>query len=214
MRRSSLVSTRLVVGVFLVLGAFASGWISMLPVLDYSVAHDLIPARFAGTVQNGPWSTRLDLARSSTPMTVRAYVAQIGLAANQAEEAIYWNALTDSAGRPLVGSHSYEVLFKTRPPVAETGFWSLTVYDAASFLVANPEKRYSIGDRSPLEKRADGSFTILVSHRRASERIEDWLACPPDGPFSLTLRMYVPLPKALVEPTAISMPQVTCLDCG
>jgi len=147
-------------------------------------------------------------------MTVRAYVAQIGIAANQAEEAIYWNAFADSAGRPLVGEHSYAVLFTARPPVEDAGFWSLTVYDADSFLVANPEKRYSIGDRSPLKKRADGSFTIRVSHQRGSEGVEDWLACPSNGPFSLTLRMYVPMARVLQDPKAIPMPQITCLDCS
>jgi len=213
-RRGGVLSARLIAAALLVLGAFAAGWFSMLPLLDYAVAHDPIPARFAGTVRNGPWSTRLDLARSSTPMTVRAYVAQIGLAANQAEEAIYWNAFVDSADRPLVGSHSYAVLFNARPPVAQTGFWSLTVYGANGFLVANPEKRYSIGDRSPIKKHADGSFTILVSFQRGSGDVQDWLACPPDGPFSLTLRMYVPLDRVLEDPKASSMPQVTCLDCS
>jgi len=213
-RPCGLFLARLTVGALLALGAFAAAWVSMLPLLDYVVASGRIPARFTGTVENGPWSTRLDLARSTTPMTVRAYVAQIGLAANQAEEAIYWNAFADSAGRPLVGRHSYAVLFSALPPVAQTGFWSLTVYDADSFLVANQEKRYSIGDRSPLRKRANGSFTIRVSHQSGSQSVEDWLACPADGPFSLTLRMYVPLARVLEEPKAISMPQVTCLDCS
>ena len=89
MRPGGLVLARLTMGALLVVGAFAAGWVSMLPLLDYVVASGRIPARFTGTVENGPWSTRLDLARSSTPMTVRAYVAQIGLAANQAQEAIY-----------------------------------------------------------------------------------------------------------------------------
>lgn len=207
-------AARATTSLLLAIGAFAAGWVSMLPLLDYAVERALIPGRFTGTVVNGPWSTRLDLSRSTTPMTVRAYVAQIGLAANQAEEAIYWNAFADSAGHFLDGKHSYAVLFNARPPVAEAGFWSLTAYDADSFVVANQERRYSIGDRSPLKKRADGSFTILVSHQRGSEDVENWLGCPPKGSFSLTLRMYVPLAPVLEDPKAISMPQVTCLDCS
>jgi len=185
----------------------------MLPLLDYAVERVLIPKGLSGTVKNGPWSTRLDLARSSTSVAARAYVAQIGLAANQAEEAIYWNAFADSTGQLLDGKHSYAVLFDGRPLVAEAGFWSLTAYDADSFLVANPQKRYSLGDRSLLKKRADGRFTIVVSHRRGTADIENWLPCPAEGAFSLTLRMYVPLPRALQAPQAISMPQIACLDC-
>lgn len=213
MRVGGGFALRAVAAGVLACGAFAAGWASMLPLLDYVVEHGLVPDRFSGTLSNGPWSTRLDIARSSTRMDVRAYIAQIGFAANQAEEAVYWNALFDSAGRPLDGKNRYAVVFQTRPPVAEAGFWSLTVYDAESFLVANAEKRYSIGDRSSLQRRPDGSFSVLVSNRRGGADVENWLACPPDGPFSLTLRMYVPQPRVLEDPKGIAMPQVECLDC-
>jgi len=213
MRPAGAFAARVAAIVILTVGAYAAGWISMLPLLDYAIERILIPKGLSGTVKNGPWSTRLDLARSSTSAAARAYVAQIGLAANQAEEAIYWNAFTDGTGQLLDARHSYAVHFDGRPPVADVGFWSLTVYDADSFLVANPEKRYSVGDRSLLTKRADGSFTIVVSHRGRSVDVEDWLPCPAEGAFSLTLRMYVPLPRALEAPQAIAMPQIACLDC-
>jgi hypothetical protein len=191
--------------------SFLAGWVLMAPSLDYfHRAGMLIKGR--GIVKNGPWMTRVDLARSDTPPLIRAYIVRIGIAANQAEEALYWNAYADSRGRLLDGSHSYDVRFPTRPPVRDTGFWSLTVYGKDSYLVPNKEKRYAVGDRSSLKKLPDGSFVIHISQRRPNN-IGNWLPCPPEGAFSLTLRMYVPLEEALKRPEAIAMPEIACLDC-
>lgn len=206
-------SRRTAVGIVVILiGAFAAGWYSMLPLLDLAVEMIFVPRR-VGSIMIGPWLTRLDLARHSTSAVVRAYVAQIGLAANQGEEALYWTALTDDEGRRLDGSHRYSLQFPARPPVADTGFWSLTVYGADSFLVPNAERRYSIGDRSLLQKLENGSFTVQVSAIRPATPSDNWLPSPPTGPFSLTLRMFVPLPEALQRPASIAMPSVNCLDC-
>jgi hypothetical protein len=197
----------------IVMVAFLTGWTCMVPTLDYLAKHRLgIRIKGSGTIKNGPWMTRLDLARSDTPPFIRAYIVHIGIAANQAEETLYWNAYADSKGRLLDGSHSYDVRFTARPPVRETGFWSLTVYGKDSYLVPNQEKRYAVGDRSNLQKRPDGSFVIHIS-RRQPRNISNWLPCPPNGVFTLTLRMYVPREEALKRPEASAMPEIACLDC-
>ena len=192
--------------------SFLAGWTLMAPSLDYFVNHhlDMLIAG-KGTVRNGSWMTRLDLARSNTPPLIRAYIVRIGIAANQAEEALYWNAYTDNMDRLLDGSHSYNVHFKARPPVQDTGFWSLTVYDKDSYLVPNKEKRYAVGDRSPITKSRDRSFIIHISSHKPNNT-NNWLPCPSSGAFSLTLRMYVPLEDALKRAEAISMPEIACLD--
>jgi hypothetical protein len=193
--------------------SFLAGWALMVPTLDYLAKHRLsMRIKGSGTVKNGPWMTRLDLARSDTPPLIRAYIVRIGIAANQAEEALYWNAYGDSRGRLLDGSHSYDVRFPTRPPVQDTGFWSLTVYGKDSYLVPNKGKRYAVGDRSPLQKLPDGSFVIHISQHRP-HNFGNWLPCPPNGVFTLTLRMYVPREEALKQPEAIAMPEIACLDC-
>lgn len=195
-------------------GSFAAGWVTMLPLVDYAAEHFAGSSGGKGTARSGPWSTRLDLARSDTPATVRAYVAQIGIAANQAEEALYWNAFADSRGGPLDGRHAYEVRFAGRPPVVQdAGFWSLTAYDADSYLVANPERRYAFGDRSLIQKRDDGSFVLGVSSQKPAADSGNWLPCPPAGRFSLTLRMYVPTRDTLEHPQGTAMPEIACLDC-
>ena len=185
----------------------------MVPSLDYFFKHRL-GTLIAGkrTVRNGSWMTRLDLARSNTPLLIRAYIARIGLAANQAEEALYWNAYTDNMDRQLDGGHSYNLYFKARPPVQDTGFWSLSMYDKDSYLVPNKEKRYAVGDRSPITKGHDGSFIIHISSHEPNNA-NNWLPCPSSGAFTLTLRMYVPSEEALKRAGVIPMPEIACLDC-
>ena len=46
------------------------------------------------------------------------------------------------------------------PPV--NAFWSLTMYDAESYLVANAINRYALGDRSGLTYDDDGSLTLYI----------------------------------------------------
>src|SRR5262249_53470726 len=77
----------------------------------------------------------------------RAYIAVIILAANQPEDAVYPVCLTDAAGQPLEGQYRYVLHFgkDELPPV--NAFWSVTMYDADGFQVANEIDRYGIGDR-------------------------------------------------------------------
>ena len=83
------------------------------------------------------------------------------------------------------------------PPHGSDGFWSVTLYNAAGFLVANPIDGYSIGDQTPgLVRGADGSLTIVVSASRPSATDVNWLPAP-KGAFSLVLRVYDPTPRVL-----------------
>ena len=60
----------------------------------------------------------------------RAIVSQLGLGANQPEDAIYPINLADSAGQPLNGDNDYTIHFdKDQIPPADA-FWSVTLYDA------------------------------------------------------------------------------------
>ncbi|MGO9214178.1 MAG: DUF1214 domain-containing protein [Syntrophales bacterium] len=194
--------------------SFLAGWILMAPSLEYFGKYQNMNTLISGKkmVRNGSWMTRLDLAQSNTPPLIRAYIARIGLAANQAKEALYWNTYNDNRNRLLDGSHSYNVHFKERPAIQDTGFWSLTVYNKDSYLVPNNEKRYALGDRSPITKSPDGSFNIHISSRKPDDA-NNWLPCPSSGVFSLTLRMYVPSEEALKHAESISMPEISCLDC-
>jgi hypothetical protein len=100
---------------------------------------------------------------------------------------------------PLAGIRSYRIRFPADglPPHGSDGFWSITLYNAAEFLVANPIDRYSIGDETPgLALGADGSLTIVASASRPGETDVNWLPAP-SGAFSLVLRVYDPTPQVL-----------------
>lgn len=127
----------------------------------------------------------------------RAAVALIGLAALPPAEAMYMQPVADQ-GRIVTGEGPYRLHFAAGqlPPVA--AFWSLTMYqpttDGQFFLVENPIKRYSIGDRTPgLKTNADGSLDIWIARADpGGDRRANWLPAPSSGPFSLSLRAYLP----------------------
>ena len=128
----------------------------------------------------------------------RAIVALLGLGANQAEDAIYPLSVTDADGKPVVAENKYILHFNKSelPPV--TGFWSLTMYDAEGFQVANPINRFAIGDRDALRFNADGSLDLYVQHENPGPDWEsNWLPAPASGALGLTMRLYAPKPEAL-----------------
>ncbi|MCJ1388431.1 hypothetical protein MMC18_001278 [Xylographa bjoerkii] len=45
-------------------------------------------------------------------------------------------------------SEAYLFTFSGKPPGADDGFWSVTMYDNEGFLVENTENTYAVGDRS------------------------------------------------------------------
>jgi hypothetical protein len=126
---------------------------------------------------------------------LRAAVALIGLGANLPQDAVYPSAFVDADGKPLDGANRYVIHFDkgATPPVE--AFWSITLYGADSFFVANPINRYAISSWMPLKKNADGSLDIYVQ-RDSPGRDKDanWLPSGDKG-FNLTLRMYWPKEK-------------------
>jgi hypothetical protein len=123
----------------------------------------------------------------------RAVIAQILLTANQPEDAIYPLIVTDAEGRPPIGENKYVLHFAKRdlPPVQ--AFWSLSMYDAQGFQVANPIDRFALGDRDALKYNPDGSLDLYVQHDNpGGERTANWLPAPSSGTLGLTMRLYAP----------------------
>jgi hypothetical protein len=127
----------------------------------------------------------------------RACIAMIGLGANQPEDAIYPLNVADADGAPLSGENRYVLHFaKDELPPAD-GFWSVTMYDAEGFPVANPLNRFAIGDHDALTYNADGSLDLYLQHESpGAERESNWLPAP-RGPLGVTMRLYAPKPEAL-----------------
>ena len=124
----------------------------------------------------------------------RAVGAMVGILGNSAEEYLGIGYPADANGQPFDGSHSYRIRFKPGelPPVK--AFWSITVYNAAMLLYANPLKRYVINSAmlDELVRDADGGFTLYVQHESPGvDKEPNWLPVP-QGRFNLTFRAYQP----------------------
>ena len=146
---------------------------------------------------NGWAGFGLRIGRYGTNYLSRAQVARLGLGALPPEDAVYIQCTADKDGRPLNGGSQYQIHFAPSrlPPVQ--AFWSLTLYDAAGYFVANPLERYAIGDRDTLERNPDGSLDVWIQHEAPEgSKAQNWLPAP-EGGFNLTLRLYSPKPEAL-----------------
>jgi hypothetical protein len=127
--------------------------------------------------------------------------AHLGLYANSGAEAVYPTYKTDADREPLnAAENNYTLTFsKEKLPLVQA-FWSLTMYDGKTQLLAdNPLDRYLLN--SPMMDQftlnEDGSLTLLIQreHPGAAEEA-NWLPAP-DGPFYLILRLYGPDEKVL-----------------
>ncbi len=123
----------------------------------------------------------------------RAIIAMVGLGANQPEDAIYPMNVADADGQPMEGANKYVLHFTKAelPPV--NAFWSVTMYDAEGFQVANPLNRFAIGDRDDLKFNPDGSLDIYIQHESPGQDKEsNWLPAPATGTLGVTMRLYAP----------------------
>lgn len=128
----------------------------------------------------------------------RAIVALMGLGANQPDDAIYPLNVADADGRPVLAEYNYVLHFDKDELPPAGAFWSLTMYDAEGFQVANPIDRFAIGDRDALKFNADGSLDLYIQHDNPGpEKAANWLPAPQQGALGLTLRLYAPRPEAL-----------------
>jgi hypothetical protein len=126
----------------------------------------------------------------------RAFVTAIGLGANRIQEAVYPTSLKDAEGKAYDGASKYVVHFPKGqlPPVR--GFWSITMYDANYFFVANLINRYSISARQNLKANPDGSIDLYIQNQSpGADKESNWLPAPKDK-FILMLRMYWPSEKS------------------
>jgi hypothetical protein len=126
----------------------------------------------------------------------RAIVAMAGLGANQVDDAIYPLNVGDADGKPVMGGSKYVLHFSKDelPPVG--AFWSLTMYDAEGFQIANALNRFAIGDRDTLKFNTDGSLDLYIQNESPGpDKEPNWLPAPKSGQLGLTLRLYAPKPQ-------------------
>jgi len=127
----------------------------------------------------------------------RAAVTLVGLGANPAEDAVYPLLVTDANGQSPSGENDYVIHFDADklPPV--DAFWSVTMYDAEGYPVANEINRFAIEDRDTLHYNADGSLDLYLQHTSPTpDKQANWLPAP-SGTLGVTMRLYAPRREVL-----------------
>ena len=122
-------------------------------------------------------------------------ITAIGLGANRPQDAVYPTSTKSASGvihRAYNGSEKYIIRFEKGQLPPANGFWSITMYDAKYFFVANPLNRYSISERQDLKANADGSVDIYIQNESpGKDKESNWLPAPKDK-FILMMRLYWP----------------------
>jgi hypothetical protein len=148
-------------------------------------------AQHPGKIVNG-WGFLQPVGDYGTDYLQRAYIGSQGGGLNIQQDAVYPLAKVDGEGKTLNGANKYVVHFAKGglPPVK--GFWSVTLYDAELFLVANPLDRYELGTRTKFKVNPDGSIDLYVQNENPGKDKEaNWLPAP-KGDFLLWMRLYWP----------------------
>lgn len=159
-----------------------------------------------GSAAIGPWVARTGEAAGQTdPYARAAAAATIDLPFGVAE-GLAFAAATDSAGEPLSGRCSYAVTGRVLP----ARLWTLTAYDGAGLLMANPSGRTGYHSRSLLRDAA-GNFVVEVA---PSPQPGNWLPTTGGEGLLLVLRLYdTPLTTGLL-PVDLALPEITRGDCA
>lgn len=159
----------------------------------------------------GWFASAPDMGDFGSNHALRASVALGGLGALPPQEAMYFVRFHDDAMEPLDGRGRYRLQV---PPggIPTDSFWSFTMYeptaDSQRFLVENPIRRYSIGNRTPgLVHHADGSLDIALQSDAPTDGTlrANWLPAPA-GPFQIALRAY--LPRSELRDASAVMPGI------
>jgi hypothetical protein len=142
------------------------------------------------------WSTISNEAAFGTDYFTRTAVAKSNILVNSPNETKYFYQDLDANGARLNSTNRYTVTFAkgATPPV--NGFWSLSIYNAHHFFIANAINRFSVGTKDKdLKLGADGSLTVYVQTDAPSDPVlrANWLPAP-KGDFSLYIRAYWPKP--------------------
>lgn len=169
-----------------------------------SIAYDRIMLQFkiGKAVKNvNGWLFDTQTGVYGTDYLNRAFITAIGLGANLVQDAVYPMSLKDADGSAYDGARNYVLRFPAGklPPVR--GFWSLTMYDADMFFVANPLNRYSISARQNLKANADGTVDLYIQNQSpGADKESNWLPAP-KGKFNLMLRLYWPneTPPSIID---------------
>lgn len=137
------------------------------------------------------WSSIRKAGQPGNGLLVRAALQKALPVVNVFEEAAYWTATVDGAGKKLSGERVYRLHFPRGQLPPTDAFWSLTATDTVGYMVKHPSGRSSVDDHSGLVTNSNGSVDILLQSQEPSGPAQNWVPTPP-GRFKLMLRAYLP----------------------
>lgn len=129
----------------------------------------------------GPWVTWIAAGQPGTDPYTRAHYAALGALPLNSETSQLYTAKTDSDGRRLHSSCDYAI----EGHAIASYWWSVSVFDDAGRLIANPAERFSFTSDT-MGLRADGSFVVSLSR---DARPENWLPTGGAGRLAVTLQV-------------------------
>lgn len=135
-----------------------------------------------GSVTIGAWTARPKTGTPEIDPYARAVFARSGALPLGSGDGVAFTATHDDAGRRLDGR--CDVTLTGTTPQAR--FWTLTLYDRAGDLVANPIGRYGLTSLEIL-RRSDGTFSITAAPRA---RPGNWLPTGGIDRYVMVLRLY------------------------
>jgi len=154
----------------------------------------------------GPWSAWPEAGTQEADRYARASLARSGDLPLGAGEGLAFQASRDSAGDTLDGRCRYRL-----EPITPSGrWWTLTLYDEAGGLVANPADRYGFTSAEVM-RAGDGSASVVIGKTALPG---NWLPSG-EGRFTLSLRLYdTPISAGLAPSEGIVLPTITREACA
>lgn len=166
-------------------------------------------ASFGDQIDVNSWKSDWTIGSAAANPWTRARVARHGLLALTKEEAVYFTTNVDSDGTRLSEECTYEVTGADMPGQ----WWSITLYDATSYLPLNKDNALSF-DKTKAAASGEGdawSFTVAAEGPETG----NWVSSHKAGDFDMTLRIYKPTPDLIADPESVlPTPSVTRLACG
>lgn len=141
----------------------------------------------------------------------RAVAAAAGIYGNTKEEAVYTGSTNDKNNQPLLGNNNYILKFSKKDLPQAKYFWSITMYNIPKrFLISNPIKRYSIGNKTKgLKYEPNGDLIIyLQSDSPGKEKESNWLPTPKNEKFMFVTRIYGPEPDVINNVWKMPLPEL------
>jgi len=161
------------------------------------------------SIENGPWRTADNIGSAEAGLHTRAVVALQGLLGLPDSEAIYYNAIVDSAGDALDGSCTYRVSGGQLP----TRWWSITAYADDNYLIPNDTGYYSVGS-GQLTDDLKNNWVVSVAPDNIDGAGLPWIPVAIGQNFQLMLRAYHPEPELLNDRETVSLPRIEKKECA